>query len=76
MEAVWRWLSQRGEYNQNAIWALFATTQAHSKIIKGFRVNPPVPGARAVLLIDDFTVILLPDLSLGVAAIAKVVEWL
>ena len=38
--------------------------------------NPPVPGARAVSFIDDITVILPPELSLDMAAIGKVVEWL
>ena len=32
------------------------------KILKEFRVNPPVPGARAVSFIDDITVILPPEL--------------
>ena len=34
------------------------------KILKEFRANPPVPGARAVSFIDDITVILPPELSL------------
>ena len=46
------------------------------KILKEFRTNPPVPGARAVSFIDDITVILPPELSLDVAAIGKVTEWL
>ena len=46
------------------------------KILQEFRVNPPVPGARAVSFIDDITVILLPELSLDMAAIEKVTEWL
>ena len=33
------------------------------KILKKFRTNPPVPGAKAVSFIDDITVILLPELS-------------
>ena len=45
-------------------------------ILKEFRANPPVPGARAVLFIDDITVILPPELSLDMAAIGKVTEWL
>ena len=44
------------------------------KILKEFRANPPVPGARAVSFIDDITVILPPELSR--AAIGKVTEWL
>ena len=46
------------------------------KILKEFRANPPVPGARAVLFIDDITVILPPELSLDMAAIESVTEWL
>ena len=46
------------------------------KILKEFRANPLVPGARAVSFIDDITVILPPELSLDMAAIGKVTEWL
>ena len=46
------------------------------KILKEFRANPPVPGARAVSFIDDITVSLPPERSLDVAAIGKVTEWL
>ena len=46
------------------------------KILEEFRANPPVPGARAVSFIDDVTVILPPELSLNMAAIGKVTEWL
>ena len=46
------------------------------KILKEYRANPPVPGARAVSFIDDITVILSPELSLDMAAIGKVTEWL
>ena len=46
------------------------------KILNEFRANPPVPGARAVSFIDDITVILPPKLSLDMAAIGKVTEWL
>ena len=45
-------------------------------ILKEFRANPPVPRARAVSFIDDITVILPPELSLDMAAIGKVAEWL
>ena len=45
-------------------------------ILKEFRANPPVPGARAVSFIDDTTVILPPELSLDMAARGKVTEWL
>ena len=38
-------------------------------ILKEFRANPPVPGARAVWFIDDITVILPPELSLGMTPI-------
>ena len=31
------------------------------KILKEFKANPPVPGARAVSFIDDITVILPPE---------------
>ena len=46
------------------------------KILKEFRANPPGPGARAVSFIDDITVILPSELSLDMAAIGKVTEWL
>ena len=47
------------------------------KILKEFSANPPMPGARAVSFIDDIiTVILPPELSLNMAAIGKVTEWL
>ena len=46
------------------------------KILKEFRANPPVLGARAVSFIDDITVILPPELSLDTAAIGEVTEWL
>ena len=46
------------------------------KILKEFRANSTVPGARAVSFIDDITVILPPELSLDKAAIGKVTEWL
>ena len=46
------------------------------KILKEFRTNPPVPGARAVSFIDDITVILPPELSLDMTAKGKVTEWL
>ena len=35
-----------------------------------------MPGARAVLFIGNITVILPPELSLDMAAIGKVTEWL
>ena len=46
------------------------------KILKEFLANQPVPGARAVLLIDDSTTILPPDFSLGLAAIGKMAKRL
>ena len=46
------------------------------KILKEFKANPPVLGARAVSFIDDITVILPPEFSLDMAAIGKVTEWL
>ena len=46
------------------------------KILKESTANPPVPGTRAVLFIDDITVILPPELSLAMAAIRKITEWL
>ena len=46
------------------------------KTLKEFRANPPVPGARAVSVIDDITAILPPELALDMAAIGKVTEWL
>ena len=46
------------------------------KILKEFRANPPVPGARAVSFIDDITVTLPPELSLDMVTIGKVTEWL
>ena len=54
----------------------FCYSAGSLKILKEFRANPPVPGARAVSFIDDITVILRPELSLDVAAIGKVTEWL
>ena len=44
------------------------------KILKEFRANPPVPGARAVSFIDGITFILPPELYLDIAAIGKVME--
>ena len=46
------------------------------KILKEFRANIPVPGARSVSFIDDITVILPPKLSLDMTPIGKVTEWL
>ena len=46
------------------------------KILKEFRIIPPVLGAQVVSFIDDITVILPPELSLDTAAIAAVTEWL
>ena len=43
---------------------------------KQFSASPPVPEARAVSFIDNITVILPPELSLDIAAIGKVTEWL
>ena len=45
------------------------------KILKEFRANPPVLGARVVSFIN-IAVILPPELSLDMAAIGKVTEWL
>ena len=44
------------------------------KMLKEFRGDPPVSETRAVSFIDDNTVILSPELSLDMAAIAKVAE--
>ena len=46
------------------------------KILKEFRVNPPVPRARAVSFINDITVILPPGLALHTVAIENVTKWL
>ena len=46
------------------------------KILREFRANPPVPGARAVSFTDGITVILPPELFLDMVAIGKVTEWL
>ena len=46
------------------------------KILKDIRANPPVPRAGVVSFIDDITVILPPELSLDMAAMGKVTEWL
>ena len=46
------------------------------KILKEVRANPPMPGARAASFIDDITDSLPPELSLDMAAIGKVTEWL
>ena len=44
------------------------------KILKEFRANSPVPGARAVSFIDDITVILPPEPFLDMTAIGKNTE--
>ena len=44
------------------------------KILKEFKANPPVLGARAASFIDDSTGTLPPELSLDIAAIGKVAE--
>ena len=54
----------------------FCYSAGSLKILKEFRAHPSVPGARAVSFIDDITVILPPELSLDMAAIGKVTEWL
>ena len=41
------------------------------KMLKEFRANPPVPGARAVSFIDSITVILPTELSFDMVAIGK-----
>ena len=46
------------------------------KILREFRANLLVPGARAVSFTDGITVILPPELSLDMAAVGKVTEWL
>ena len=46
------------------------------KILKEFKPQPPVPGARGVSFIDDITIILPPELSLDMTAIGIVTEWL
>ena len=46
------------------------------KILEEVRANPPVPGVRTVSLIDITVVILPPELSLDMADIRKVTEWL
>ena len=46
------------------------------KTLKEYRANQPMPGARAVSFMDDIMVILPPELSLDMAAIGKVTEWL
>ena len=45
------------------------------KILKEFKSQPPVPGARVVSFIDDITVILPPERSLDMEAIGTVTEW-
>ena len=54
----------------------FCYSASSLKILKQFRANPPVPGARAISFIDDITVILPPELSLDMTSIGKVTEWL
>ena len=39
------------------------------EILKEFRDNTPVPGARAVSFIDDITVIRPPELSLSICSL-------
>ena len=46
------------------------------KILREFRANPSIPGARAISFIDDTTVILPSELSLNMAAAGKMTEWL
>ena len=46
------------------------------EILKEFRANPSVPGARAISFMDDITGILPPELSLDMAASGKVRECL
>ena len=70
MEKGWRRLNLHGEYSKAATWDIFASL----KILKDFIAKLPVPGARAVMFIDDITVILPPEPSLNTAAIAKVAE--
>ena len=45
------------------------------KILKEFRANPSVPGARAVLFVDDILVIPPLEFSPDMAARGKVTEW-
>ena len=45
------------------------------KILKGFKSQPPVPGARVVWFID-ITVILPPERSLDMATIETATKWL
>ena len=44
--------------------------------LKEFRTNPPLPGARAVSFTDNITVILPPELSPDMVAIAKATKRL
>ena len=46
------------------------------KTLIEFWVNPPVPGARAISFFDNITTILPPKLSVDMAAVGKVMEWL
>ena len=54
----------------------FCYSAGSLKILKEFRANPTVPGARGVSFIDDITVILALELSLDMEAIGKVTECL
>ena len=71
---AWKW-SARG-VQQGCNLGPLCYSAGSLKILKEFRANPPVPGARAVSFIDDITVILPPELSFDMAAIGKVTEWL
>ena len=67
--------SARGVHQGCNLGPLFYTS--HSlKILKELGDNPPVPGARTVLLIDGITGILPPEISPEMAAIVTVTEWL
>ena len=68
--------SARGVLQQECNLGPLCYSAGSLKILKEFRANPPLPGARAVPFIDDITVILPPELSLDMAAIGKVTEWL
>ena len=73
-EEGWKWLSLRGEcwkwfesargVQQGCNLGSLRYSAGSLKILKEFRANPPVPGARAVPFIHDITAILPPELIL------------
>ena len=60
------------EVQQGCNLGLLCYSAGSLKILKTFRANPPVAGARAVLFIYEITVTLPPERFLDMAVIGKV----